>query len=71
MSRQNISPGAKWEPIIGYSRAVRIDRHIWVAETTGSDETGAIRPACALLAAKGSIDPVMPEEIEADAYVSD
>ena len=71
MRRQNISPGAKWEPTVGYSRAVRIDRHIGVTETTGSDETGTIRPACTPLAAKGLIDPVMPVEIEADAYVSD
>lgn len=71
MKRINISSGAKWEDVVGYSRAVRIGNVVEVAGTTAIEDGKVIGVNNAYVQTKVILQKIEKALIEAGASLKD
>jgi enamine deaminase RidA (YjgF/YER057c/UK114 family) len=71
MKRKNFSSGAKWEDIVGYSRAVRVGNLVEVAGTTAVENGKVIGPNDAYLQTKIIIQKIEKVLVEAGTSLED
>lgn len=71
MNRKNISSGAVWEDVVGYSRAVRIDNIIEVSGTTAVDNDKVISPGNVYEQAVHSLKKIEKAIVEAGGNLND
>ena len=82
VERRTVSTGTRWEPIVGYSRAIRVGALVFVSGTTATDEGGEVvgvgdayeqtrRILANIASALGRVDARLSDVVRTRMYVTD